>query len=154
MLNLTRKFIILYNIFERSGITNANTKFIRCAVDQFNWEQAFSNKIVTEKAHISNKRIPNILSNFITHKTVIINDRDVPWFNDKIKALINVKNETFKNFCRSRNYQERLIDLIETSKQKYHCRMTNKSINTQKSCEVYWSLLKRSKNSLYPSVIP
>ena len=70
----------------------------------------------------------------------------------KIKFLINEKNETFKNFYHDRNnicvrrqlkfMQKSLIDLIETSKQKYYCKMNNKLFDTRKSLNIYWSLLE------------
>ena len=34
----------------------------------------------------------DILHNFITHEYIICNDRDPPWFNCKIKSLIQEKN--------------------------------------------------------------
>ena len=65
MLNLTCKFIILYNIFEGSGITNMQIMSLldRHAVNQFNWEQTFLNKNVNEKVDIFHKTILNILNN-------------------------------------------------------------------------------------------
>lgn len=70
----------------------------------------------------------------------------------KIKFLINEKNEAFKNFYHDRNnicvrrqlkfIQKSLIDLIETSKQKYYCKMNNKLFDTRKSLNIYWSLLE------------
>ena len=76
--------------------------------------------------------ILNILRIFIPRETVLCDDRDPPWFNNKIKSLIREKNTTFKRFrsdirniClrRQLNFlQNRLIDSIdsiEALKQKY-----------------------------------
>ena len=35
---------------------------------------------------------------FIPHKTIGRDDKDPPWFNNKIKALIQAKNTAFNNF--------------------------------------------------------
>ena len=34
------------------------------------------------------RTIKNILSNYIPHETVICDDKDPPWINNKIKQLI------------------------------------------------------------------
>ena len=58
----------------------------------------FSIKNVKKKVNTFHKTIPNILSNFIRHETSICNDRDPPWFNNKIKSLIHKKIQHFKIF--------------------------------------------------------
>ena len=121
---------------------DANTELIRRAVNQFNWQKKFLKKNVNEKVNILNETILNILGNFIPHETVLCDDKDPPWFNDKIKSLIREKNITFKRFRSDRRniclrkqlncLQDRLIDSIEVSKQKYCCRMTNNLTNAEK----------------------
>ena len=69
-----------------------NTRLIRRAIKEFNWERAFSNTNVNEKVDIFNRTILNILSNFIPHETIVCNDKDPPWFNNRIKTLIQEKN--------------------------------------------------------------
>ena len=76
--------------------SDANTELIRRAVDEFNWQNAFLNKNVNKKGNIFNETILNILRNFIPHETVLCDDRDPPWFNNKIKSLIHEKNIIFK----------------------------------------------------------
>ena len=44
--------------------------------------------------------------------------------------------------------------MIQASKQKYYCRMTNKLINTQKSSKAYWSLLNAFLNNKKIPLIP
>ena len=41
--------------------------------------------------NIFNETILNIVRNFILHETVLCDDRDPPWFNNKIKSLIQEK---------------------------------------------------------------
>ena len=40
-----------------------------------------------------NRTIKNILSNYISHETIICDDKDPPWFNNNIKE----KNNTHKS---------------------------------------------------------
>ena len=77
---------------------DANIEFIRRAINEFNWQRAFLNTNVNEKVDIFNSTILNILSNFIPHEFVVCDDKDPPWFNKKIRALIQEKNVAFKNY--------------------------------------------------------
>ena len=69
----------------------ANTGLIRRPIKEFNWERAFSNTSVNEKVDIFNRTILNILSNFIPHEIIVCDDKDPPWFNNRIKTLIQEK---------------------------------------------------------------
>ena len=46
-----------------------------------------------EKVDIFNRTILNILSTFISHETFVCNDKDPPWFNNRIKTLIQEKKK-------------------------------------------------------------
>ena len=48
---------------------DANTDFIRRAIDMFDFDRAFVNTNANEKLFILNKTILNILSNFFPHET-------------------------------------------------------------------------------------
>lgn len=39
------------------------------------------------------RTISDVLSKYILHKTVSFDDQDLPWINNKIKKLIQEKNE-------------------------------------------------------------
>ena len=43
-----------------------------------------SNTSINEKGDIFNRTILNVLSNFIPHETIVCNDKDPPWFNNRI----------------------------------------------------------------------
>ena len=142
----------------------ANTRLIRRAIKEFNWERAFSNTNVNEKVDIFNRTILNILSNFIPHETIVCNDKDPPWFNNRIKTLIKEKNATYKIFRHNKDnpdliyrlkfLQERLSTTIESSKERYYARIANRLNNTQKSSKTYWSLLKIFLNNKKIPLIP
>ena len=61
----------------------ADTDLIRPSVEMFNWDRAFKNSNVNDMVGICTKTILNILSNFIPHQTITIDNKDPPWFNTK-----------------------------------------------------------------------
>ena len=70
---------------------DANIALIRRTINGFNWTIVFSNASVNEKVNIFNNFILNILSNFIPHDILTCDDKDPPWFNKKIKGIIQEK---------------------------------------------------------------
>ena len=129
---------------------DSNVDQIRPSLNEFDWDRAFANKHVDEKVLIFNKTVLNFLSNFIPHEVIVC---DPPWFNRKIKSLINEKLRTYnayrKNIGNSQlrknlsSLQQRLRNLIDDSKQKYFLRLTQKLNTIQKSTKAYWTLEKR-----------
>ena len=67
---------------------NADINAIKKAIKGFSWERAFENLSVDEKVSLFNRTIKNILSNYIPHEIITIDDRDPPWINEKVKSLI------------------------------------------------------------------
>ena len=142
----------------------ANTGLIRRVIKEFNWERVFLNTSFNKKVDIFNRTILNILSNFIPHETIVCNDKDPPWFNNRIKTLIKEKNATYKIFRHNKDnpnliyrlkfLQERLSTIIESSKERYYARIANRLNNTQKSSKTYWSLLKIFLNNKKIPLIP
>ena len=48
---------------------------------------------------VFNITIKNIMANFIPHETIICDDRDFPWINNRIKKLIYKQNCLYKVYC-------------------------------------------------------
>ena len=71
----------------------ANTDRIRKAICGSNWESSFADKEVNEIVNIFNETISNVLNNYIPHETIICNDQDPPWINNKVKKVIKEKNQ-------------------------------------------------------------
>ena len=71
----------------------ANTDLIRRAISNFNWEKSFCKTNVNKKLSIFNETISNVLSNYIPHETLTCNDKNPPWFNSRIKSLLQDKNK-------------------------------------------------------------
>ena len=127
---------------------------------------------VNEKVNIFNKTILNILINFIPHEIITCDDKDPPWFNKKIKGIIQEKNNAFKVYrnnssnivlkTRLRSLQVRLNSSIECAKEKFYNKIANKLNDTQKNTKAaYRSLTKIILNSkkiplflLYTTIIP
>ena len=121
----------------------ADTDLIQRSIEIFNWDRTFKNSNVNDMVDICTKTIYNILSNFIPHQTITIDDKDPPWFNTKIKSLLQEKNKIYKNFRKDRNnaqllrklehLQNRLNNSIDSSKHNYYLRMASKLNSIQKS---------------------
>ena len=145
----------------------ANTRLIRRAIKEFNWEKALLNTSINEKVDIFNRTILSILNNFIPHEIILCNYKDPPWFNNRIKTLIQQENASYKIYCHNKDnpdliyrlqfLQELLSTSIESSKDRYYTRIANRLNNTQKNTKTYWSLLKilfkQYKNPAYTTVI-
>ena len=76
-----------------------NTELIRRAINQFDWLRAHSNVSVDEKVCFFTKTLLSIIQNFISHETIICDERGLPWIKKKIKKLMLVNNLAFKSYC-------------------------------------------------------
>ena len=137
---------------------SADSNAIEKAITYFSWERAFENLSVDEKVSLFNKTIKNILSDYIPHEIITIDDIDPPLFNKNVKSLIDEKNKAwrlhvwsnkmsfffFENFT---SLQIQLSDLIETRKQDYPFRLTEKLRYRNTSLKAYWSLLQTFLNN-------
>ena len=143
-----------------SGTTkDANNDLMRRTVAMFGWDRAFVNTNVNEKVFILNKTILNIMSNFIPHETLTIDDKD-PLSLQKIKKKITQeKNNVDKSYRNSKNnnntyylrrlkvLQEDLHNAIEVFKLNYYSRIAYKLTHIPKKTKVYWTLLNRFFNN-------
>ena len=69
-------------------------------VNEFPWERSFVNLDINNKVYLFNQIIKIMLSDFIPHETITIDDRYPPWINCKIKHLINEKNAAYNNYLK------------------------------------------------------
>ena len=69
---------------------------IRRAISGFNWERSFPNKDVNEMDNIFNETISNVLSNYIPHETIICDDQDHQWINNKVEKQYKKKKSAFQ----------------------------------------------------------
>ena len=95
--NLNLRFTILHHMKGKFGITKMWALLLqKKAITDFSWERAFERASVDEKVSLFNKTIKNILSNYIPHEIITIDDRDPPWFNKNVKSLIDEKNKAWR----------------------------------------------------------
>ena len=63
---------------------NADIPSINRAIDTFDWGNSFKCKNVHEQVYFFKKTILNILHKYISNKTILCNDKDLPWLNNEI----------------------------------------------------------------------
>ena len=112
------------------------------------WEKLFQNINIHDQLKLFNETIVNIVSNYISHKFIICNDKDPSWLNDhNIKRLINLKNEIFKKYLKDGRpdsvYENLLIitwdltEAVSSSKNVYYERLANKLNDPNTSAKAY-----------------
>ena len=74
----------------------ANIPSIRKAIKMVDWRFMFLNKSIHDQVSIFNNTLINIFSNYIPHKYVTVDDRDLPWMT-KIKNKIKSKISLYKS---------------------------------------------------------
>ena len=133
-------------------------------IHEFNWKRALSNLNVDEQVTVFNRTILNIMINVIPHETVLCDYKDLPWFNKRIKSLIQEGTLLFETFPKNKNNieiitclnnrQDHLALLASTPKQNYYSEIVERLQNTQRSSKAYWSLLKIFLNNKKIPIIP
>ena len=118
---------------------NADIPSINRAIDIFNWGNSLESKNVYGQVHFFNKTILNIFHNYIPNKTILCNDKDLPWFNSEIRKIITMKNEIFEQYIANGKSQtdcarlqlisNSLTETIRSSKEKFHCKLSTKLAN-------------------------
>ena len=105
---------------------------------------------------MSKPSLLNMIQNFISHETIICDDRDPPWINKEIKKLMLEKNLAFKSYCYSNKsmllfekfkaLQYQLNISIEESKEKCYTKLSSRLADPLTSPKTYWSILKTFLN--------
>ena len=95
-LPLLRSGLELHNLppYKRHvwNYAKANVNGINKAISLFNWQVSFTNLPINEQVNLFNSKLMNIFSNFILNKIETFNGQDPPWFGEKLKAKIELKN--------------------------------------------------------------
>ena len=125
------------------------------AIAYLDWEKAFHTVNVNKQVILFDETVRNIIWNFITHETVIFDDRDPSWITSRINKMINDKNLAFKRFVKNKSFvnissnlqwfsslQNKLSSLIETLKQDCFSKIAKKSypilVLVQKHAGPFW----------------
>ena len=111
------------------GFKRANTDSFRKAIKMVDWQFMFLNKTVHEQVSVFYNVLFNILSNFIPHKYMTIDDRDPPWMTKCIKDKINLK--------KSQNLSTEISDVISIRKEEYYVHLFKKRNNPSTRSKTY-----------------
>ena len=123
----------------------------------------FSNLDINEMVSVCNTFIKNIMANFIPHETIIYDDRDPPWINNRITQLIYERNSLYKVYRISNDpqifekltfLQEKLYLTTEESKDTYYSDLSTKFVKQKSNLKIYWSAFKRFLNNKKILCIP
>ena len=60
------------------------------------WKELFANK--TMESQVSELNVLNIYSNYILDKTILCDDKDAPWMTYRIRTVIEMKNNAYKEY--------------------------------------------------------
>ena len=111
----------------------------------------------------SDTTIKNIMANFIPTETIICDDRDSPWINNRIKKLIHERNNLYKDYRKNNEtvifekltlLQKKLHLAMEESKDTYYSNLSTKLVKQKSNPKIYWSVLKRFLNNKKIPCIP
>ena len=143
----------------------ANVNGMNKTINQLNWQGSFTNLPINEQVNLSNSTLMNIFSNFIPNKLVTFNDQDPPWFYEKIKAKIELKNRVYKEYIKNgrpedlyywlQNLTSEISSYISKCKNDYFIRLGRKLGDPSRSIKPYWATLRTLWNGKsLPNISP
>ena len=109
----------------------------------------------------------NIFSNFIPYKIVTFNHQDPPWFGEKIKGKIELKNRVYMEYIKNgrpevlyyllQNLTSEISSYISKCKNDYFMRLRKRLGDPSRSIKTYWaslrSLWNKKKLPNYPPLL-
>ena len=84
-----------------SGTCHHEVVFAKLNLKTIDWEERFANKPVESQVSELNNLLLNIYSNYIPNKTVLCDDKDPLWMANGLRAVIEMKNNAYKEYIRS-----------------------------------------------------
>ena len=110
------------------------------------------------------KELMNIFSSFIPNRAVTFNVQDPPWFGEKIKAKIELKNRVYKEYIKNgrpedlyyllQNLTSEISSYISKCKNDYFIRLGKKLGDPSRSIKTYWATLRTLWNGKKVPNIP
>ena len=96
-LNLKVKYLPPYDrVFWDNS--RADKVSINQAINAIDWEKRFLNKPVESRVSEMHNLLLNIYLNYLHNKTVLCDDKDPPWMTNGIRAVIEMKNNAYKEY--------------------------------------------------------
>ena len=119
--------------------------------------------LISMRWSVFNTTIKYIMANFIPHETIICDDRDPLWINNRIKKIIyewsslykvhRISNDT-QIFQKLTLLQKKFHLAVEESKDTYNSDLSAKLAKQKSNPKIYWSILKRFLNNKKIPCIP
>ena len=100
--------------------------------------------------------IKNIMANFILGETIICDNGDLPWINNRREKSIHERNSPYKNYRKNNDtqifekltlLQKKLHVAMEKSKDTCYSNLSPKLIMQNSNTKTYWPVLKRFLNN-------
>ena len=112
-----------------------------------------------------NSTLIKISSNFLPNKIVTFNDQDPPWFSEKIKATIELKNRVYNEYIKNgrpvdlyyllQNLTSKISSYILKYKNGYFIRLCKNLGDTSGSIKTYLATLRTWRNGeKVPNISP
>ena len=132
---------------------NSNLDTFRLKLEEFNWENLLSNTCsLDECVHLFTKTFIDTAKPYMNNKTVIIRNRDKPWFHNEIRKLIRIRKRLHKSAKRSNSPDQwnsfkrrriKVIGLIRNARQIHYRQLFEKMGSTGSiSSKEWWKLCK------------
>ena len=96
------------------------------------------------------------MANFISHETIICDDRDPLWISNRIKKIIYKRNSLCKVYRINNDarifdkltlLQKKLDLAVDESNDAYYSNLATKLVKQKSDPKIYWSVLKRFLNN-------
>ena len=81
--------------------SRAGKASINQEVNAIDWEERFAKKTVKSQVSEFNDLLLNIYSNYIPNNTALCDDKNSSWMNNGIRAAMEMKSNTYKEYMRS-----------------------------------------------------
>ena len=103
------------------------------------------------------------MTNFISHETKILSDRELPWINNKVKRMIQekdkiyhyLKNKSIMLVVKLETLQNLLYETLGRCKSKYYENISKMLCSKAIAPKYYWSLVKTTLNDKkVPCILP
>ena len=102
----------------------ANKDVITKAIDPLDWDKKLSQRCTKDQVSLFNETRLNIMSNFISNKKMIFDDRELPWFDKKIKKIDKTQKSNLQ-----RHPIVKAIIIFSFTSDLFKISLTQKSLN-------------------------
>ena len=133
--------------------SRADSRLIRRAMDEFDWDRAFTGVDLNRQVSLLTETITNIFSNFVPNKTITVRNKDALWMTDGVKRLILEKAKIYRRFVKRGRKVEDLQSLreitfrckvaVKDAKDAYFSRLSNSLNDPNIDSKRYWSILNQ-----------